>query len=363
MKDIYFINAWPKMEAAWSGTPMGLYKTLSARMNLHLLDGCANTNKIENILNGMTMGLVRLNSITRLIDRTEIPDHTPIFAFGEYASKRVKDTYCFQDLSVDYLLRLRKSGHPAASYAFKKVIPTFIAERKNKRAKEFYSNCAGVFTMSQWLHDDLIQNTGLPAEKVHHVGGGSNIDVSKIDCSRKEGNKFLFVGKVWDLKNGELVVQAFKRLTAAHPEAKIQLYIAGPEEKPASLEGCDNIVFLGRLSYAELIEYYNVCDYFVMPSKHDAYGLVFVEALCFGLPCIGKNLCAMPEFIQPGKNGYLIDNDDAAELAGVMEKLLQNGPEMAAAVQSDREYYLKQYSWESVADRIMNVLKRDGYLD
>ena len=100
-----------------------------------------------------------------------------------------------------------------------------------------------------------------------------------------------------------------------------------------------------------------------MPSKHDAYGLVFVEALCFGLPCIGKNICAMPEFIQPGKNGYLIDRDDADELAGVMEKLLLNGREIAAAVQRDKEYYLETYAWDSVADRIMTVLKRDGYVD
>lgn len=363
MKDIYFINAWPKLESAWSGTPMGLYTALSKHMKLHLLNGCTYTGRVRDVLNILTMGLPLMNSIVRLIDRTDIPDHTPILAFGEYSSRHVKDTYCFQDLSVDYLLRLRKSNHPAASSAFKNIVPTFIAERKNRRAKEFYKNCAGVFTMSQWLREDLIHNTGLPAEKVHHVGGGSNIDVSKIDYSRKEGDKFLFVGKTWELKNGELVVEAFKKLAAAHPDKNLKLYIAGPENKPASLEGCENIVFLGRLSYAELIEYYNLCDYFVMPSKHDAYGLVFVEALCFGLPCIGKNLCAMPEFIQPGKNGYLIDHDDAQELAEMMEKLLLNGAEMAATVQSDREYYLKQYSWDSVADRIMDVLKRDGYVD
>lgn len=363
MKDMYFIKCWPKMETAWSGTPMGLYTTLSKRMQLHLLDGCPNSNKIEKALNGVTMGLPRLRSITRMIDETNIPDRTPIFAFGEYCSHHVQDTYCFQDLSVDYLLNLRKKNHPAAPYAFKKIIPTFLAERKNKKAKEFYRNCAGVFTMSQWLHDDLIQNTGVPAEKVHHVGGGSNIDVSKIDYSRKEGNKFLYVGIDWARKNGELVVEAFKRASAAHPECKPLLYIAGPDTAPESIKDQENIIFLGRLSYSQLIDYYNTCDYFVMPSIFEAYGLVFVEALCFGLPCIGKNLCAMPEFIQPGKNGYLIDEDDPDELAGVMGKLLLNGKEIAAAVQQDKEYYLEKYSWDSVADRIMTILKRDGYAD
>ncbi|MBR5617443.1 MAG: glycosyltransferase family 4 protein [Oscillospiraceae bacterium] len=351
------------MKTAWSGTPMGLYTALSKRLDVTLLDGCRSKNRAATVLNGLTRGLLRLRSTQQVLEDEPIPAGVPVFAFGEYRSRHIKNTYCYQDLSVDYLLRLRKQQHPAAPYALKKVIPTFLVERKNKKAKAFYEDCAGVFTMSRWLQQDLVENTGLPAGKVHHVGGGSNIDVTKIDCSQKEGNKFLFVGKLWDLKNGELVVEAFRRLCELHPDRKPQLYIAGPEEMPASVAGQENITFLGRLSYDQLIEYYNRCDYFVMPSRHDAYGLVFVEALCFGLPCIGKNLCAMPEFIQHGENGYLLEHDDARELTGLMEKLLLNGAEMARWVQEKRAYYLETYAWDTVADRIIRVLQKDGCLD
>lgn len=363
MNKLLFTNIWPDFERAWSGTPMGLYTALSRRLDVTLLDCCKNKSKAGVILNGLTRGLMRLNSTRRILNESATADGTPVFAFSECVSRRIKDTYCYQDLSVDYLLRLRRENHPAAPYALKRVTPTFLVERKNKKAKQFYENCAGIFTMSEWLRKDLVERTGLPADKVHHVGGGSNIDVTRIDCSRKEGNKFLFVGKVWDLKNGDLVVEAFKQLSEAYPDRKIQLYIAGPEKEPAGIAGFENIVFLGRLSYDQLIEYYNLCDYFVMPSRHDAYGLVFVEALCFGLPCIGKNICAMPEFIQHGKNGWLLENDDVQELRTLMEKLLLDGQAMAAAVQADREYYLKEYAWDTVADRIIRVLQRDGYLD
>ena len=362
MNKLFFTNIWPDFETAWSGTPVGLYTSLSKRLDVSMLDCCQDKSKAAVIINGVTRGLLRLNSTKRILNEAPIPEGTPVFAFSECENRHLKNTYCYQDLSVDYLLRLRKENHPAAAYALKKVIPTFLVERKNKKAKAFYEQCAGVFTMSEWLRKDLVERTGLPADKVHHVGGGSNIDVSRIDCSKKEGNKFLFVGKVWDLKNGDLVVEAFKQLCAAYPERKPQLYIAGPEKEPACIAGCENITFLGRLSYDQLIAYYNLCDYFVMPSRHDAYGLVFVEALCFGLPCIGKNICAMPEFIQHGKNGYLLERDDARELTGLMEQLLLDGQRMAAAVQSDRAYYLETYSWDAVARRIMDVLTRDGYV-
>ena len=361
MNKLFFTNIWPDFETAWSGTPVGLYTSLSTRLDVTMLDCCEDKSKAAVILNGVTRGLLRLNSTKKILNDAPINDSTPVFAFSECVSRHIKNTYCYQDLSVDYLLRLRKENHPAAAYALKKVIPTFLVERKNKKAKQFYEDCAGVFTMSEWLRKDLVERTGLPADKVHHVGGGSNIDVSRIDCSKKEGNKFLFVGKVWDLKNGELVVEAFKQLCEAYPDRKIQLYVAGPETEPASIAGCENIIYLGRLTYDQLIAYYNLCDYFVMPSRHDAYGLVFVEALCFGLPCIGKNICAMPEFIQHGKNGYLLEHDDPQELRLLMEKLLLDGPSMAASVQADREYYLETYSWDTVADRIIQVMKNDGY--
>ena len=363
MNKLFFVNMWPDFETAWSGTPMGLYTALSKRLEVSLLDCCEDKSKAAVILNGVTRGLLRMNSTKRILNDAPIPEGTPVFAFSECVSRHIKDTYCYQDLSVDYLLRLRREKHPAADYALKKVIPTFLVERKRRKAMQFYENCAGVFTMSEWLRKDLVERTGLPASKVHHVGGGSNIDVSKIDCSRKQGNKFLFVGKVWDLKNGDLVVEAFKQLCAAHPDRKPQLFIAGPESKPAGIDGYENIVFLGRLSYDQLTQYYNLCDYFVMPSRHDAYGLVFVEALCFGLPCIGKNICAMPEFIKHGQNGFLLEHDDVQELSGLMENLLLDGAAMAEAVQAQQEYYLEKYAWDTVADRIVQVLKKDGYLD
>ena len=362
MNKLLFTNIWPDFKSAWSGTPMGLYTSLSKRLDVSLLDCCKNKSKAGVILNGLTRGLMRLNSTREILNDAPAADGTPVFAFSECISRRIKDTYCYQDLSVDYLLRLRLENHPAAPYALKKVTPTFLVERKNKKAKAFYEQCAGIFTMSEWLRKDLVERTGLPADKVHHVGGGSNIDVSRIDYSLKEGNKFLFVGKVWDLKNGDLVVEAFRQLCKAYPDRKLQLYVAGPEARPASIGNDESIVFLGRLSYEELIHYYNLCDYFVMPSRHDAYGLVFVEALCFGLPCIGKNICAMPEFIQHGKNGWLLEHDDTQELRLLMERLLLDGPAMAAAVQSDRAYYLETYSWDTVADRICRVLEKDGYL-
>ena len=209
--------------------------------------------------------------------------------------------------------------------------------------------------MSKWLANNLVEYSGLPKEKVHWVGGGINLDISKIELHKKTNNKILFVGRDFFRKGGDLVYKAFKELRKELPEA--ELYIAGPSKWP--LDECDeNVIFLGDISYDKLSEYFNKCDIFCMPSRFEAYGLVFIEALVYGLPCIGRNEFEMKEFIKEGENGFLIDVDDELILANKMKELLSN-KEIKENVVNSREEYIKMYSWDTVADRIMKVLIKD----
>ena len=108
MNKLFFTNIWPDFERAWSGTPVGLYTSLSKRLDVTMLDCCEDKSKAAVILNGVTRGLLRLNSTKRILNEAPIPDGTPVFAFSECENRHLKNTYCYQDLSVDYLLRLRK---------------------------------------------------------------------------------------------------------------------------------------------------------------------------------------------------------------------------------------------------------------
>ncbi len=97
--------------------------------------------------------------------------------------------------------------------------------------------------MGKWLAEYLIQTGKLPREKVHAVGGGTNIDASKVDDSQKEGNKFLFVGRDFKRKGGDSVCKAFDLLQKNDfPEA--ELYVAGPKDKPAECDLNDHMVIM-----------------------------------------------------------------------------------------------------------------------
>lgn len=151
------------------------------------------------------------------------------------------------------------------------------------------------------------------------------------------------------------MVEAYQK--ARQVKNDLELYIAGPDKLSITGPG---IHFLGSLRYEDLVEYFNLCDVFCMPSKFEAYGLVFPEALTFGLPCIGRNAYEMPYFIEEGKTGYLLMHEDSDELSDLILKSLQNY-NMKQNVRDRREYYIKEYSWKTVASRIYDVMKEDMY--
>lgn len=372
MPKLFLAVKWDKIKIrTWSGTPLGIYSGLQncgvdvTDIDIRGFKFLEISLKYRDILRRKLkcpdFGLLNIRYNTKILNRIfrkKHVDDNPILLFGAYNTPNISSSYIFLDLTSDYISRMYFSQNPLVKYT---PLDPNTADRyvwkRRKEENEFLKKCGGVFTMSEWLRTDLIDNTGVEASKVHCVGGGCSIDVTKIDDSHKSGNKVLFVGIDFIRKGGELVVKSFIQLKKKLPNA--ELYIAGPETWPLAGNVPDGIVFLGRLSHDELVQYYNKCDIFVMPSSFEAYGLVFAEALIYGLPCIGRDAYAMREFIQDGENGYLINSNDETLLARKMFELLHDS-KIIETVRNHRLNYIEQYSWDAVAERIKKVIYSEG---
>ena len=282
------------------------------------------------------------------------------FTFCELPFNKNVHSYIYQDMCVDYILNvILETPELKEHYSYQKVCRKSLRER-NEAQKKFYNECKGIFTMGQWLADYLENSLGVDRKKIHCVGAGIDIDVTKINPQPKSNNRILFVGKAFfEAKGGYVLAEAFKLLREKYIK-DAELYIVGPEKNPFE-EEIEGLYFEGLKNVEELFEYYNKCDIFVMPSYIDAYGKVFAEALSCGLPCIARRAFAMQDMIQEGKNGYLIDNDDIEVLARKMNDLLTN-EEIKQYVRDHMKEYQEMYSWDSVAKRMADVINRDEYM-
>ena len=278
----------------------------------------------------------------------------PIIQFDEFPNRKNISSYIFVDLVAEYLYESMMERPNEFRYTSFKNISKRLLKRRACFQNSFFMKAKGIFVMSHWMENYLMSSRIAENQKVVYVGAGINIDMALCDDSKKTGNKILFVGKDFERKGGNLVYKAFQILQK-QGYSDIELYILGPKEIPFEIKD-RGVYFIGEVSQLECVKYYNLCDIFVMPSNFDAYGIAFIEALCFGLPCIGRDRYEMPYLIEEGKSGLLLRDDSPEKLAEMIKKLLDDHS-FHDYVKQHREHYIKEYSWDTVVSRMLDYIK------
>lgn len=131
------------------------------------------------------------------------------------------------------------------------------------------------------------------------------------------------------VKRVQDVVQTFGKIAKAMP-AKLLLVGDGPEisvvcklVKKLNLE--DKVLLLGKQDNVE--ELYSISDLMLLLSEKESFGLVALEAMACGVPCIGTNVGGIPEVIEDGQTGYICELGDTDNMAKKAIHLLSNTEE------------------------------------
>lgn len=350
----YLVNWGKNKETAWSGTNYSLYKALTKYYDVHdiILKGNRWANAFLSKV--LRMDGTSIEYYRRHLLKKKLKDiKGNVFQFSEVLSDNdYRNTFMYVDNTVSYVSYLRTEKTDIFEVSAFQNTKSKIFEKREKEQDEYIRTCSGLFTMGHWLRNWLIEQ-GVPAEKIHAVGGGANVNTELILPTHKDHNKILFIGKDFKRKGGHITYEAFKLLRGKGHN--VELYVIGPKTDPIE-HPINGYHFIGQIPFNEEAKYYNMCDIFCMPSYFEAYGLVFVEALTFGLPCIGRDCYEMPYFIEEGNTGLLLRHDDPHELATLMLTLLHD-PAYQHRVSSLRPHYLQEYSWDAVAERMAKVIR------
>lgn len=153
----------------------------------------------------------------------------------------------------------------------------------------------------------------------------------KIKHDRSKNFNLLFVGRLEENENYkglELLIEASKNLVNKGIKIKLNIVGEGNAKQKfisiANLKSNRYIKFLGQISNQDLKKLYLSSDLFVMPSFGEGFGIVFLEAMSYGIPCIGGNYGGTPEVIRDGIDGFLISKKDEKLLQNKIEILYQN---------------------------------------
>jgi glycogen synthase len=206
-----------------------------------------------------------------------------------------------------------------------------------------------------WAKGSLVDDYGVPPDKVEVVGLGRNHD-PPAGARDWETPRFLFIGRDWRRKNAPAVGRAFTRLRAERPAATLD--VVG--ERPP-LEG-PGITVHGPLSLdvpaerARVEELYARATCFVMPSHREAFGIVYAEAGAAGMPSIGTTVGGAREVI--GDGGRVVDPDDDDALLAAMRTLAD--PATAQRLGARARAHAERFTWPAVAGRVLAALGLDA---
>jgi phosphatidyl-myo-inositol dimannoside synthase len=157
---------------------------------------------------------------------------------------------------------------------------------------------------------------GVPGEEVPHKGAPRLLSVSRLDSH--DGPKGI-----------DFALRAVAILRQQHPLIRYQIIgdgvLRGGLEELTGKLGLDECVeFSGRVSDAEVEQAFRSADIFLLPSRKEGFGIVFLEAWKFGLPVVCGNVDASSEVVEDGLDGFTVDPCSPQEIAAAVRKLLQD---------------------------------------
>ena len=106
-----------------------------------------------------------------------------------------------------------------------------------------------------------------------------------------------------------------------------------------------------------LLSAYPACDVFVLPSEYEAFGLVLLEAMSCEKPCVATNVGGVPEVVEDGKTGLLVEYGNPVALASAIIKLLGDEEKRRSMGMAGRKRVIENFTWPKIVDKIEGVYR------
>jgi glycosyltransferase involved in cell wall biosynthesis len=243
---------------------------------------------------------------------------------------------------------------------------------KNNR---FLEDAAGVLCVG--YNEYLSTKEKFPDKIVEYLPNGVNIDKFKSQKENDFREKYsipkdekiiLCVSRIDYQKNQEMLVDLLAVLQGK--KEKIHLLLIGPVTSEAYLEKIQSKITLHNLEKnvtiikglhtdnPDLVNAYSTADYFILPSVHEPFGIVVLEAWAAKLPVIASKVGGLANLLTDGKSGLFFDNASVGDLAEKYFSLSNNTALKKELVNTAYNTVKSKYSWDIIVDKLLTFYER-----
>lgn len=251
------------------------------------------------------------------------------------------------------------SSHSASSIAQGNII-----------TQECLSRCALAIFSSEWAARTAIEIYGASKEKVKVVPFGANLqsqntldDIKKMLQSRsRETVKLLFLGKHWHRKGGDIVFNVAKALHAAGQSVELNFVGCHP---PKDVTIPDYIKCHGFISkrtpegVEKITKLLRESHFLFVPSRAEAYGIVFCEANAFGLPCLTSHVGGISTIVKDNLNGMTFALDAPVSVyCDYIMQLMQNYSRYEEMALNSFHEFENRLNWKVATNKVLDLISK-----
>ena len=220
-----------------------------------------------------------------------------------------------------------------------------------------------IISIAPYVHHAISTKTNA---KISDIWNSLNPLAYSVRRKEKRGS-LLFLGWLNPRKNPLVIVKAAAKLIKKHPDLKVRLcgeasvphYFKELQDAISDFGLTKCVEMPGRLNQSAVRKELSTAALLVLPSFQENAPMVIAEAMAAGIPIVASNLCGIPDMVEDGKSGLLLnDPTDADELVNTLDKLLSND-ELRHCQGESAKYRAEQlFHPTSVASQTIEVYKQ-----
>jgi phosphatidyl-myo-inositol dimannoside synthase len=208
---------------------------------------------------------------------------------------------------------------------------------KRLRMRELIAarNAPHIVATTRFTKERFATENGIRRERISIVPLAiekSHLEDVSFEPPSRDPLRLLFVGRLWASERYKGLDELLEALSLLrHEGLRVSLQVVGTGDdlprlvdKAAALGVAGLVTFSGALGSSALAAAYRDCDLFTLPSQGEGFGIVFLEAMSYGKPCLGAHSGGIPEVIDHGRDGYLVRYGNAADIASRIRELSQD---------------------------------------
>jgi glycosyltransferase involved in cell wall biosynthesis len=214
-----------------------------------------------------------------------------------------------------------------------------------------------ILTVSELARESYIE-AGVSPDRVTSIPVGCDLKrFQSRELSSSQENSpctFLFAGHASTRKGVDTLLEAAAQLQETG--SSLRLWFAGGAEESLSWDRVPSAERLGYLDQTVLAKRMHAADCLVLPSRHDSFGMVVVEAMAAGCPVIVSDQVGAKQAVTEGESGWVVPAEDADALADRMQWCIDRVDTVRSMADAARED-ASEYSWEAYRERVAQHLQ------